>query len=238
MPIHKLKLIDRQEVARGTIVFIFEKPEGLTFTPGQYAGFTLINPTETDAAGITRRFSLLHTPDENYISFATRIQSSAYKRVLNSLPTGSEIKFAGPTGNFVLHDDLSVPAVFIAGGIGITPFYCMIKHATRHNIARDMILFYGNNTPTDAAFISELQEMQQQNPRFKMVATMANVNGGDWNGETGFITHTMIKKHISDINAPMYYICGSPAMVTTLQETLAEMGIDEDRIKVEDFPGY
>jgi ferredoxin-NADP reductase len=237
MPIYKLKLLDRREAARDTIIFIFEKPDNFTFIPGQYAGFTLINPAETDAGGITRRFSLLNTPDDNHISFATRIQNSAYKRVLNALPIGSEIKFAGPTGNFLLHDDLTTPAVMIGGGIGVTPFYSMIKFATDHTIARDLLLFYGNNSLQDAAFLPELQDMQQQNQRFRLIATMANPDR-NWDGETGFITNNMIKKYIPDIHIPFYYICGSPAMVTTLQETLAEMGIDEARIKVEDFPGY
>src|SRR5262245_49434089 len=100
MPIYQLKLIDRHEVARGTIEFVFEKPDQLSFIPGQYAGFTLINPSETDAGGITRRFSMLSSPNDTYIRFATRMQNSAYKRVLNSLAIGDSIKFAGPTGAF------------------------------------------------------------------------------------------------------------------------------------------
>src|SRR5947207_2456323 len=111
MPIYTLKLINRREVARDTLEFIFNKPANLTFIPGQYAGFTLINPSETDANGITRRFSLLSTPDDPHIIITTRIQNSAYKRVLNSLTIGAEIKFAGPTGAFTLHDDTTIPAV-------------------------------------------------------------------------------------------------------------------------------
>src|SRR5579872_2351374 len=105
MPIHNLKLLERREIASGTKLFTFEKPTGLTFKPGQYAGFTLINPAETDAGGITRRFSLLSSPEDEQLSIALRIQNSAYKRVLNSLPLGSEVKFAGPTGTFTLHED-------------------------------------------------------------------------------------------------------------------------------------
>src|SRR5690348_6930595 len=115
MPIYTLKLIQRSEVARETIELVFEKPVGFTFTAGQYGGFTLIRPSETDAGGITRRFSLLNSPNDNHISITTRIQTSAYKRVLNTLKIGDEIKFAGPTGNFVLHQDSDTPAVLIAG---------------------------------------------------------------------------------------------------------------------------
>ena len=239
MPLFILKLIDRREVARGTTVFSFEKPEGFTFKPGQYGGFTLINPPETDAGGITRRFSLLSTPDDNYLSIATRVHKNnhAYKRVLKELPVGGEIKFAGPAGAFTLHEDISMPAVFIAGGIGIAPFYSMIRHAIKLKSPQSMYLFYGNPHPEDAAFLTELIQLEQQYPNFKLIATMENA-ANIWQGETGFITHTMINKYVPDLAAPTYYVCGSPVMVTTLQETLVEMGIDEERIKVEDFPGY
>lgn len=237
MPIHKLKLLSRRNVARATIEFIFEKPAGLTYIPGQYAGFTLINPLETDASGITRRFSLSSTPDEAHLAITLRMQNSAYKRVLNSLNAGDEIKFAGPTGNFTLHSDHTKPAVFIAGGIGITPFYSMLKYATTHQSPQKMFLFYGNQSLDDTAYLNEIKKLQTLNSQITFIPTLANPDQA-WTGETGFITDSMIKKYISDLDTPIYYICGSPAMVTTLQETLAEMGINEDNIKVEDFPGY
>lgn len=237
MPIYKLTLEARQEVANGTIVFSFSKPPGFTFKPGQYGGFTLINPSETDANGITRRFSLLSTPSDTQIKIATRIQNSAYKRVLNALPIGSEIKFAGPTGNFILHDNVNEPAVLIAGGIGITPFYSMIKDAITQQSSQRLYLFYGNQAELDAAFLSELMTLSKTHANFKLIPTLANPDA-NWQGEKGFITQTMIKKHLPDLSSPIYYVCGSPAMVTALQEALVEMDIDEDRIHVEDFPGY
>lgn len=238
MPIHILKLIKRQEIANHTLVLTFEKPAGFTFKPGQYGGFTLIDPPETDAGGLTRRFSLLSMPEDNYLAIATRIQHahSAFKKVLAQLPLGSTIKFAGPTGTFTLHEETSIPAVFIAGGIGITPFYSMIRHAMQHASPQPMYLFYGNQKIADAAFLNELIECERHHPSFKLIAAMAD--DALWQGERGFITEAMIKKYIPDIMAPIYYICGSPAMVTALQETLAEMGINEDNIKTEDFPGY
>lgn len=237
MAIHKLKLRARRKIAKDTIVLVFDKPEGFSFKPGQYGGFTLINPPEADAGGITRRFSLLSTPEDDFIAIVTRIQNSAYKRVLNALSLGNEIKFAGPTGTFVLHEDVNTPAVLIAGGIGIAPFYSMLQFATKRASPQPLYLFYGNQTPTDAAFLTELMELQKQNPHLQLINTMAHPDP-DWKGEQGFITEQMIRKYIPNLHAPIYYICGSPAMVTALQETLAEMGIDEDRIRTEDFPGY
>lgn len=237
MPIHQLKLLERKTVARATIELLFEKPDGFTFKPGQYGGFTLINPQETDAGGITRRFSLLSAPHDAKIAITTRIQSSAYKRELNALPIGAAIKFAGPTGNFVLHDDESVPAVFIAGGIGITPFYSMITHAIHNHSPRSLTLFYGNNTPEDSAYLEELKKLASTHTNFKLVAVMAHAND-QWDGEKGYISYELIKKHVADINPPIYYICGSPVMVNALHETLKELDIADTQIKIEDFPGY
>lgn len=237
MPIFKLKLIQQTPVANNTIEFRFEKPDNFNFIPGQYGGFTLLNPPETDAGGITRRFSLLCTPQDNYLAFTTRIQNSAYKRVLSLLTPGSEIKFAGPSGNFTLHEEINTPAVLIAGGIGIAPFYSMIRDCAARQPQRNITLFYGNQTLADSAYFAELQALEKQMPHFKLVAAFA-APASDWQGETGYITHTMLRKYVVDLASPIYYICGSPSMVTVLQETLLEMGIEQERIKVEDFPGY
>ncbi|OGT60676.1 MAG: hypothetical protein A3E85_02245 [Gammaproteobacteria bacterium RIFCSPHIGHO2_12_FULL_45_12] len=237
MPIYTLKLINRREVARDTLLFYFEKPANFSFTPGQYGGFTLINPPETDKGGITRRFSLLSTPTDPHIAIATRAQTSAYKRVLNALPLGSDIKFAGPTGQFILHEDSKIPAVMIAGGIGITPFYSIIRHAVQQHSKQALYLFYGNQSREDAAFLDELMELEKQHAPFKLINTLVKPEV-NWQGESGFITHTLLKKYIPDLHQPIYYICGSPAMVTALHETLTDMEIPEDKIKVEDFPGY
>jgi ferredoxin-NADP reductase len=237
MPVYKLKLIHRKEVARNTFEFHFEKPDNLTFKPGQYGGFTLINPPETDAGGITRRFSLLSTPDDSHLAIATRLQTSAFKRVLKDMPLQTEVKFAGPTGAFTLHEDPVVPAVFIAGGIGIAPFYSMIRHAAAQRSSQQILLFYGNREKNDAPFLTELLQIEDQHPFFKLIPVFEKADA-DWEGEKGYINDAILRKYIPDLNAPIYYICGSPVMVTAIQELLAELDINPDQVNVEDFPGY
>lgn len=238
MPIYTIKLIDRYEVAKQTVVFVFEKPPGFSFKPGQYGGFTLLRPlSEMGVNGITRRFSLLSTPDDPNLSIAIRLQNSAYKHTLNTLPLGSEIKFAGPVGTFTLHEDKTVPAIFIAGGIGITPFYSIIRDAVFHRSPQSISLFYGNQTPKETAFFKELMQLQDSHPPFKLITTMAAADD-TWQGERGFITDALIKKHVADLSIGIYYICGSLAMVNALQDTVIGLGISKDRIRVEDFPGY
>jgi len=236
MPIHTLKLISRRAVASATITCDFEKPARFTFRLGQYGGFTHINPAISDPGGMTRRFSLLSTPDDHVISIVTRIQQSVFKKVLSEMPIESQIKFAGPSGNFTLHENYELPAVLIAGGIGIAPFFSIIRHHSKHQPQRQIVLFYGNQSKATTAFHEELAELAHENKNFNYIPVMAN--DAAWQGEAGFITHTLIKKYVPDLQKPVFYVCGAPAMVTALQETLLEMDIPTDNIKVEDFPGY
>lgn len=236
MPIYTIKLIDKKVVANNTIAFTFEKPSAFKFIAGQYGGFTLINPIEKDDKGATRRFSLLSAPDEPHLTIVTRIQTSAFKRNLNNLALGEAIKFAGPTGNFVLHED-GAPAVLIAGGIGIAPFYSIIKDVLTHKPAQQIILFYGNRSLADSAYLAEFQELEQAHATFKMIPVLSEPDA-EWYGDTGFITDEILVKNLNDLDSYIYYVCGSPAMVAAMQQVLAELQISPDRIKVEDFPGY
>ena len=234
MPIYTLTLVNKTEVARNTYVFDFTKPDNFTFTPGQYGGWTLLN---TKVKIPTRRFSIVSAPEDPLLSFVTRIQNSDFKQILLSLPLTSEIKFAGPTGIFTLHEDLNIPSVLIAGGIGIAPFYSMIRHTLIHEIPRDIVLLYGNQTFADTAFLKELNALQQQHFNFRLIPTFMTPES-NWEGDVGFITDDMIYKNVADLATPYYYVCGSPAMVKALHQTLKSLDIKESQILVEDFPGY
>lgn len=236
MPIYQTTLRKRQEVARLTYLFEFDKPAGFDFIPGQYAGFTLINPSERDESGITRRFSIASIPEDHHLSIVTRIQNSAFKRELLKLSPQDSIKLAGPSGNFVL-PPTSEPVIFIAGGMGIAPFFSMIKSEVAKNSHRPMTLFYGNQEQQDAAFLSELKDFATRKNNFKLVLALSQPNP-DWQAEKGYITETMIRKYVSDLTLPIYYVCGGPVMVSNLQETLLEMNINPQQIRTEDFPGY
>src|SRR5690606_32160863 len=123
------KLIKHEEVAEGTMAFYFEKPEGFSFITGQFIELTLIDPKETDGEGNTRAFSIISRPDEDYLAIATRLRDTAFKRQLKELAPGEEIQLEGPFGNFILHENIDRPAIFLVGGIGITPFMSIIKDA-------------------------------------------------------------------------------------------------------------
>src|SRR6202162_4495536 len=121
-PVTLSKLVSKQEAAERTTACRFEKPSNWTFKAGQYLDLTLLDPSETDAEGNTRTFSIASGPHEDTLMVATRMRDTAFKRMLKTMPLGSALKIEGPSGNLTLHNNVARAAVFLAGGIGITPF--------------------------------------------------------------------------------------------------------------------
>src|ERR1039457_5119525 len=135
------KLKDRKEVADGTMAFQFEKPSGWTFKAGQYLDMTLLDPSETDAEGNSRTFSIASAPLEETLMVATRMRNTAFKRVLNTMPPGSAVKIQGPSVILTLHNDVKRTAVFLAVGIGITPFRSIVFRAAKEKLPHRIFLF-------------------------------------------------------------------------------------------------
>ncbi len=233
-----VKLIKKEEVANGTMAFHFEKPEGMEFRAGQFADYTLINPPETDAEGDTRGFSLVHAPFEGDLVAATRMRDTAFKRVIKDLPIGTEVKFDGPYGDFTLHKTETTPAVFIIGGIGVTPVRSMIAQATHDKTAHKLLLLHSSRTPADLPFLDDFQKLAAENPNFTYVPVASDEAPEDWQGEKGRVDADMIKKYVTDINAPIFYLSGPEGMVKAMRQMLVEMDVNEDNIRTEEFAGY
>jgi ferredoxin-NADP reductase len=236
----KSKLIRREEVAEGTIAFHFEKPSGFAFKAGQSADLTLIDPPDTDAEGNTRTFSIASPPFENELVFTTRMRDTAFKRSLKNVPLATEVKIGSAAGSFTLHKNPAKPAVFLAGGIGITPFFSMVRQADHDRLPHKLYLFYANRRPEDAAFLGSLQTLETTNPNFRLICTMTEMSKSkkEWKGETVLIDKEMLSRHLAVLQGPIYYIAGPPPMVAAMRQTLVSAGIEEDDIRAEDFAGY
>ena len=238
MPSYQVKLAGREELAEGTIAFRFEKPAGFNFKPGQAVVLELLDPPPEDGQK-RRTFSLVSAPFESTLAIATRMRDTAFKRALKALPDGASLKLTGPIGQFTLADTAR-PAVFIAGGIGITPFMSMLRQAARDHAPHSLLLLYSNRRPEDAAFLGELQELERQNGNFRLVATMTEMSKSarKWGGQTGFVDADLIKRAAGGLMAPIYYVVGPPAMVAAMQEMLRGTGVADDDIRSEEFYGY
>lgn len=234
------KLLSRVEVAEGTMAFHFEKPHGFNFKAGQFADVTLTNPPETDAEGNTRTFSIASPPFENELVFTTRMRDTAFKHSLKKVPLATEVTIGSAAGSFTLHKNLAKPAVFLAGGIGITPFLSIVRQADRDRLPQKLYLFYSNRRPEDAAFLDTLQTVETTNPNFRLICTMTEMSKSkkEWKGETVLIDKEMLSRHLATLQGPIYYSAGPPAMVAGMKKMLVSAGVDEDDIRTEDFAGY
>jgi ferredoxin-NADP reductase len=128
------ELKNRFSVAERTTAFQFEKPTNFIFRPGQWIDITLLNPAETDAEGNVRGFSIASAPYEHTLMVATRMRDTAFKRELAKVPLDTEVKIVGPGGNLTLHNNSARTAVFLAGGIGVTPIRSIVLHAAKQRL--------------------------------------------------------------------------------------------------------
>ncbi|MEK7162562.1 MAG: FAD-dependent oxidoreductase, partial [Patescibacteria group bacterium] len=223
-------LKERFEVAEGTMAFVFKTPD-FSFRAGQYIEVELIAPSYTDEKGNERHFSIASSPnDKGILMVATRMRPSAFKRSLAEIPLGTEVKIKGPRGNFVLHENPSKKAVFIAGGIGITPARSIIKYATQEKLPHKITLIYSNRNPKSAAFLDDLQKLENENKNFKLIARMTDTEG--------YVDAALIQKSAGDLKDVIFYEVGPPGMVEAMTKILEELKISRDELRFEEFSGY
>jgi glycine betaine catabolism B len=244
---NKLSLeLHSKEKLQGTDVMKFRIARGgIDYTAGQYAFFKL-DRISGDAKGPIRHFSIASSPTEqDHILISTRIRDTQYKQKLASLKEGAKILVWGPEGDFVLHDDYSKPAVFLSGGIGVTPFRSMIKYATDKQLPIKITMFDSNKNQQNILYKEEFDRWADQNKNFKVIYAVTEEEqeaiNSNWSGERGRIGKLMLERHLSkgEIGSAIFYICGPPGMLKAMQELLQkEMQIPKDRFKVEAFTGY
>lgn len=235
-----LPLNNRKEIAEDTMAFWFDTAgTNFNFKPGQYATFTLINPPKTDEEGNMRQFSIASSPNnKKYMMIASRMRDTAFKNSLKNIKLGTKLKVSGPFGSFTLHEDSKKPAVFLAGGIGITPFRSIIEYAAQEKLPHKIYLFYSNKTPQSTAFFKDLEDFAKQNKNFIFVPTCTEYEGKGWRYELGRCNINMVKKYVKDLKKATFYSAGPPGMVAAMKQMLLEAGIKEESIRTEDFIGY
>ena len=231
MAADRARLVRRETVAEGTMAFHFARPAGFTHQAGQNALFSLAG------SGESRTFTIASAPHEPQLSIATRMRESKFKRALKDAAPGLKVGIDGPAGLMVLHEDVRRPAVFLAGGIGITPFLSMLRDAAHRRLPHQILLFYANRRPQDAAFLDELYSLERRNPNYRLISTMSQPGSG-WTGEAGHIDRAMLERHVADLRQPVYYFAGPPGMTMAMQFMLADIGIPEGDMRSEEFYGY
>ncbi|GHA35596.1 hypothetical protein GCM10007989_34470 [Devosia pacifica] len=231
-------LAAREAAAKGTSMFYIRKPAGFQFKAGQAIYLTLPSSIGADHQGRMRTFSLSSTPHDADLTITTRLGNSAFKKALEMLPLGTEVEIDGPYGDMTLDEDTARPAVFIAGGVGVTPFRSMIHDALDTGLPQKLVLFYSMRSIEEAAFLNELAALADRHTQFKLVTTVTGSGQASGSVERGHITADMVTRHTADLVAPVYYVAGPPGMVESMQTMLTKAGISDADIRTEAFSGY
>lgn len=232
------KLKEKHEVARGTLQVTWQLPEKISFKPGQYILYSLLHLSYEDPRGPRRFFSIVSEQTENTdtVSFVTRLRDTGFKKTIQEMEVGSEINVERVMGAFVLPDDNTIPLVFIAGGIGITPFISMIRYVVKHRTGHQITLIYSNRDRQSTAFFEELEGIAKTNQNIKVIFIMTQDK--EWNGEKKHLNSELIKELIPDYLQKTFMIVGPPGMNDSVEEELKKMQISESQIKKENFSGY
>jgi len=235
-----LKLKKKVEAALGAYDFIFKSDQKLAFVPGQYMEWTLDHPDQDDR-GIRRFLTLASSPTESDVMMGVKFypDPSSFKRSLINMKEGGEIIASQLAGDFVMPKNKKQKLVFIAGGIGITPFRSMIKYLLDIRERRSIVLFYSNKIFSDILYKEAFDEAKRQ-LGIKTIYALTDPDNipPDWQGYVGHVSEETIKKEVPDYMERIFYLSGPHSMVVDFEEVLKKMGVARRRIKIDYFPGF
>lgn len=230
-----LKLINKIAETKDTKSFFFKANTNFSYIPGQYVYITLPKLNYPDPRGETRDFTIASSPTEkDSIRITTKIrQESGYKKTLDELKIGDSIEAKGPYGSFVLDSSFNkTNNIFLAGGIGITPFRSFIKFNVDKKLNIPMHLIYSNTDENEITFKDELIKLEKENDFLKIDFYIS--------GKEGHLDEIKLKGLILDslLIKSKYWIVGPPTFVTAMESVLEKLGVSSDKIRVEKFTGY
>lgn len=232
-----LKLHKKIPLTHNVTSFVFRRPEGFNFLPGQYV--RIFDPIVGEP--IFRDFSIVSSPFErNELTLVIEHSVSEYKKRLFSQQIGSEFWVEAPMGRFYLSEVEKRPQVFLAGGVGVAPFYSMIQSLTSQKKELPLVLITSYSTVEDILFAHELEDLQKQNSYLQIVQTISQPERSQtkWSGDTGRINEDLIMRYVKDIRIPQFLISGSPSFVSDMEDLLLQMGLGLNQIRTEVFLGF
>jgi len=228
---------ERKEVGKNTYEYLFTASKNVVHTAGQYMEWTLPH-APVDTRGIRRYLTIVSKAERSpSVSFSVRHPQveSSWKRALSTLKLGDAMYATQKAGDFVLERH-NTPYVWIAGGIGITPFISMIRTISGTDTNKiPATLFYCNKSFDDIAFKDEIEAAHEKG--LKTVYMLDDTTGAGGLYESGFITPEIIKKHVSDWEQMTFYIAGPPMLIDSYESMLRKMGVKPSRIIIDYFPG-
>ncbi|MEP7189944.1 MAG: RnfABCDGE type electron transport complex subunit D, partial [Roseiflexaceae bacterium] len=234
-----LRLKEKVQLAPDIYDFIFVPTRKFAFAPGQYMEWTL-GHNQPDSRGNRRYFTLASSPTEDTLRLGVKFyqHSSSFKSALLAMDQQSEIVAAQVAGDFVLPNDPRQKCVFIAGGIGITPFRSMITYLLDTHQQRPIIMFYANKTASDIVY-KDIFDRAQRELGIKTIYTITDKRQllPTRNVQVGYLSPQLIKDEVPDYLDCTFYISGPPAMVDSFKAALRQIHVKNSQIKTDFFAG-
>lgn len=224
----KLTLLEKKPETTNVISFIFKPENSVEWKPGQFFHYVLYH-RPTDERGSDRWFTISAAPYEGHVQITTRFtpeKSSTFKNALKDLKEGEIIEISDLDGDFTL-DEPEKQHIFLAGGIGVTPFRSILKQLDHDGKPINVTLLYANRDQ-NIVFKEELEALAAKHSDFHIHYIFSPQH----------IDEAKIRELVPNLTEPIFYVSGPEPMVESLGETLKAMGIPEEHIKQDWFPGY
>jgi len=222
------------EEANNIRTFQFKPEKPIDHIAGQYTELYL--PHEhPDERGVKRWFTISSAPFDEYVTITTKFSDpgSTFKHTLHELEPGAEVTLAEPMGDFVLPQDNAIPLIFVAGGIGITPYHSILSWLAKNpEEYRNIKLLYAVNNEDEIIFQETFNKAHVQ------PTLIVNHPSDEWGGERGLITADHILKLTDPDKDTLIYLSGPEPMVETLQKDLIQLHFPKFRIVTDFFPNY
>ncbi len=231
----KVVLDHTEDIASNIKSFWFKPEQPIRYDAGQFIEL-FIPHDNPDDRGIKHWFTLSSSPtDTPLVSITTKFaaeRSSTFKQALRMLQPGDELTMSDPMGDFVLPKDPTRPLLFIAAGIGVTPFHSIIKSLVDSKQQRDISIIYGARVQSEFAFQPLFEQSELP------IQYVVSQPDDDWHGLTGTLTTEYIKTLVPDFAQRMIYMSGPEPLVEKLVEDFKKDGIPEHHLVGDYFPNY
>ncbi len=233
-----LELVGRSHLSDNTYEFHFASDGPVPFMPGQYIEWTLPHDNP-DNRGNRRYFTISSAPNDPVVSLGVKFYNpaSTFKRALAQMQPHDTLSVSHIAGDFTLPRNKKRKLVFIAGGIGVTPFASMVRHMLVQKDARTAVLFYANRTKNDIAY-KEVFDQAARELGLKTIYALSNEPAPPHGMYRGVIDADLIRREVPDFAERTFYLSGPHGMVDSFKHALREMGVPRHRIKIDYFPGY
>lgn len=213
----------------GNITEIYFKPlkRKMNFKPGQYVLMTFLDNKQLGRE--SHPYSISSGPDDEFIRVSAK-SSGDYSSKLHLVKVGNLVRFVGPFGYFVLNESRDIQ-IWVAGGIGITPFLSMIKHLAvdpEKFSSKKIYFFYCTNNMEEATYMKEVDNLIVKLTNFKVIYHCSD--------EKGRINSKVIQEAVkNDYISSLIMLCGPLGMMQSLKQQFVADGKLEDDIVFEDF---